>query len=1509
MDYISQHRVRHVASPGSGLLDSRFDHDSCGVGFVATLRNEPSQSILSQALTALARLAHRGAIAADGKSSDGVGIMTGIPRKFLLDSVGCSLEAEKPLAVAVVFLPTDTAAATRALEESLASQQLEVLAWRVVPTRPEVLGEIALESVPVVKQALITSSDPARLERRLYVARKQFERTLKADSTAGYLCSMSSSCMVYKALCAGRLLAEFYPDLAHPGFATSFAIFHQRYATNVLPSWHRAQPLRMLAHNGEINTIWGNRSRMEARAANIPAEFHPILTHDGSDSTNLDEVVELLARNGRSVAEAVRMLLPPAGRQQESAFLRYHADCIEPWDGPAALAFADGHLVGVALDRNGLRPCRYFLTDDALVVAGSEAGLVDLDPEKIIHSGRLGPGEMLVADLDAHQLLEDEQLLRDFDRFSKYSDLVADIPLEPSRFPPPVQGLPQLQQAFGYTKEDVRMVLTPMAAEGKDAVWSMGDDTPLAPLARSPRPVYAFFRQRFAQVTNPAIDPLRESCVVQLHTRLGPWPRLLDTGGRIPGLSLESPFLSIGQVDALRNREHALAEEMPLAVLDCVFAPSCDLSRALDDLCARAIDLVRGGAAILLLTDRAVAQTELHSVAAANSHGEGERESKPELIPIPMALATGAVHHALVHAGVRTKCGLAVEAGDCRDLHHAAVLIGFGAGAVCPWLALETARSVDADQGEANMLHAFALGLAKIMSKMGISVVNSYRGAHLFDALGLDQEVIDRCFEGTPSPIGGIGFAELEGAVRQRWSAAQEDEAQLTLVNAAPTEPAANGAAAQQVTAAVQSKGLPDYGWIRFRKDEHAEPHGWQPQTVRALQLVTGASRASANSTLDPAQAWSVFRTQAVNPEPTVLRDLLGFCPAAPPLALEQVQPAQSIVQSFIASAMSLGSLSPEAHRTITEAMNLMGARSNTGEGGEDPSAYSRNAGSGAATFNNKIKQVASGRFGVTAQYLANAEELEIKISQGSKPGEGGQLPGHKVTELIARLRHSQPGVSLISPPPHHDIYSIEDLAQLIFDLKRVNPRAAIGVKLVSGCGVGTVAAGVAKAYADYIVIAGHAGGTGASPLSSIKYAGNPWELGLAEAQQVLIQNGLRGRVRLRCDGGLRTARDVLIAAMLGADEFAFGTAVLVAIGCDMARQCHLNTCPTGIATQKPELRAKFRGKPEQVVRFFEELASDLRSLLASLGLPSLAAATGRVDLLEQVRSAGGLDLSAMLAPSISGPVRWQGGRNRRPDDHAAIDDAWVEPAIAACSAAEPFRLSATIANQHRTLGARLAGELALRGIDTAASPMTFNLNGVAGQSFGAFAVPGMQLVLEGMANDFVGKGLCGGEIVLRGQGRAARESELHVILGNVALYGATGGSLFAAGRAGERFAVRNSGALAVVEGVGDHGCEYMTGGLVAVLGSTGQNFGAGMTGGLAWVFDEDGKFLSRMRYHSSFLVPESFSVLDPAECESLRELVLLHAEKTASTRARWILSEWDRLSSCFVRLTPRPQA
>jgi glutamate synthase domain-containing protein 2/glutamate synthase domain-containing protein 1/glutamate synthase domain-containing protein 3 len=1452
------------SSSRNSLLDARFHHDSCGVGFVARISNQPSHEVLAHALTALSRLAHRGAVAADGKSSDGVGIMTQIPRAFLLRAAGLSLKSDRALAVAVCFFPADRdpAPAQKAFEEALKAQRCRLMAWREVPTRPEHLGQQAQASAPRILQALI-SAHPAELDRRLFLARKQFER----KKTAVHICSLSDSTIVYKALCAGRLLSEFYPDLANPGYETAFAIFHQRYATNSEPAWSRAQPLRMLAHNGEINTVWGNRARMDARAATIPAEYHPLYTPDGSDSTSLDEAVELLARNGRSVSQAVRMLVPPAKLEKVSEFMHYHADCVEPWDGPAALTFGDGHLVGAALDRNGLRPCRYFITRDGLVVAGSEAGLVDLDPESLLESGRLGPGEMLVVDLKTYEVLNTHEILARFDREVEYETLVNDLALTEAagwKSGLAAERLLELHRLFGYTREDVRMVLQPMAVDGKDAVWSMGDDTPIAALARSPRPVYNYLRQRFAQVTNPPIDALREACVVQLHTRLGPWPHLLDPHARIPGLSLSSPFLSLGQVEALRERSHPLATDLPTAVLECVFPPAETLSAAIDRLCNEATALVAGGAQLLLLTDMAAG---------------------PDKIPVPMALATGAVHHALIDAGIRTRVGLAVEAGDCRDLHHAAVLLGVGAGAVCPWLALQTAAGADPEKGETQMLKTFDQGLAKIMSKMGISVVDSYRGAHLFDSIGLNDDVIHRCFRSSPAPLGGIGFAEIEARVRRSW-----------LETCHPEPPAAGTPAA--------AADLPDYGWVRFRKADTAEPHAWQPQRVKVVQSSVGSVR-GAVAVAEP-QTLNVL-TAATETAPQVLRDMLNIRAAGPSLAEDAVEPTPELTRRFIASAMSLGSLSPEAHGTITEAMNILGARSNTGEGGEDPAVWAPDPLTGGRGLrNNKIKQLASGRFGVTAEYLANAEEIEIKIAQGSKPGEGGQLPAHKVTELIARLRLAQPGVMLISPPPHHDIYSIEDLAQLIYDLKRVNPRAAIGVKLVSEFGVGTVAAGVAKAFADYIVIAGHSGGTGASPLSSIKHAGNPWELGLAEAQQCLVAEGLRGRVRLRCDGGLQTARDVLIAAMLGADEFAFGTAVLVAIGCDMARQCHLNTCPTGIATQKPELRAKFRGKPEHIIKFFEGLAGDLRHMLAGLGLATLGDAVGRTDLLEQTRRIGALDLSRMLAAPVDGVRAWAGQRNVRPQSKPPIDDEWLEPALEAARENKPFSISSKIANSHRTLGARIAGELSL--LRRPIAPIELNLEGVAGQSFGAFAVTGMRILFEGLANDFVGKGLCGGEIVLRAEGDAARESSHHVLLGNVALYGATAGRLLAAGRAGERFAVRNCGATAIVEGVGDHGCEYMTGGAVLVLGSAGQNFGAGMTGGIAWVLDEDGSFVQEQRYHPDFLTASSLAD-DPESAAQVYELLTLHASLAHSQRAEVLLMDWEKTQRMLVKLTPRPQA
>ncbi len=1185
---------------------------------------------------------------------------------------------------------------------------------------------------------------------------------------------------------------------------------------------------------------------------------------------------------------------------------------------PLRLTFADGSLVGAALDRNGLRPCRYAVTMQGLVVVGSEAGLVDLDPEEVVESGRVGPGQMLVVDLKAHRLYHDKELHALFDRAESYEELLENIPLDPAASQPMIAAdqLQHLQRNFGYTREDTKIVLPPMALDGKDAIWSMGDDTPIAPLSATPRSLYAYFRQRFAQVTNPPIDPLRESCVFSLRTRLGPWPDLLNRHARLPGLSLESPFLSLGQMEALRLRQHPLGDRLPLATVECTFSPEKSLRSAIAALCLEAEHLVEGGARILLLTDRARPDGEIGSRIG------GERE-----LPIPMAMATGAVHHALVRAGLRTRVGLAVETGDCRDVHHAAVLIGYGAGAVCPWLALETARGMNPEHGERRMLHSFELGLAKVMSKMGISVLDSYRGAQLFDALGLDSEVVAACFPGTASPLAGIGFDGIEAMVRHAASPSTEDNT---------------------------ATDLPDPGWVRYRKD--AESHAWQPPTVKALQTFTGAARAvsprgTALATIEPTpeasqatmqaqistQAWTQFTQEVRSRRALALRDLLTIHAAAPSLPLAAVEPPSQLAQRFIASAMSLGSLSPEAHQTITLGANSIGARSNSGEGGEDPATWravsaggavavgGAAAGNGAPVIrrDNKIKQVASARFGVTAEYLAHADELEIKIAQGSKPGEGGQLPSHKVTELIARLRHAQPGVALISPPPHHDIYSIEDLAQLIYDLKRVNPRARVGVKLVSELGVGTVAAGVAKAYADYVIIAGHSGGTGASPLSSIKHTGNPWELGLAETQQVLMRNGLRGRIRVRVDGGLCTARDVLIAALLGAEEFAFGTSVLVALGCDMARQCHLNTCPAGIATQKPELRAKFRGKPEHVAKFFEQIAGELQALLAEFGLPSLEQAIGRTDLLKQVRGdrphqdKNWLDLAPMLARNGAGPMRCVTERNDRPEEHPPLDEAWVEPAKQAMAEGKNFSVATIIRNQDRSFGARIAGELALHAAGNGTAGQTnakqaavlLHCTGTAGQSFGAFATTGMQLLLDGHANDFVGKGLSGGELILRATGQAARDSSRHIVLGNVALYGATSGTLFASGGAGERFAVRNSGATAVVEGIGDHGCEYMTGGVVLVLGPAGINFGAGMTGGIAFVLDEDGRFFSGGNHHASFLAPHRFADMTEEQRRQLRSLVEIHHEKTGSLKAQNLLADWPAHAEKFLCLTPLPQA
>jgi glutamate synthase (NADPH/NADH) large chain len=1324
-----------------------------------------------------------------------------------------------------------------------------------VPINRDALGATARATAPEIHQVLVLPpprTDAEQFEGLLYRARKKFQRS----ASRAHVCSLSCRTLVYKALCVGGQLAHIFEDLEDPLYESALAVFHQRYSTNTLPSWPLAQPFRFLAHNGEINTLWANRSWMRAREALIPSELRPVLTEQASDSANLDEAFELLLRGGRSAEHSLSMLIPPAWEETGDAlpegvreFFRAHAPLMEPWDGPSALAFSDGRFVGAALDRNGLRPCRYKVTRDGLVVAGSEAGVLALDDDEVLIKGRLGPGEMIGVDLEARRLLSDNEIKARLAEHCSHDVQVhlAEAPIYVTA-PPEAPGddaLLELQHAFGYSREDVDQVLSFMAEEGKEPTWSMGDDTPIAPLARARRPVYDFFRQRFAQVTNPAIDSLRETRVMSLRTLLGPRPSPLHT--EVADLiELSSPVLSITQAAWLRKQT-----VLRTATLTCAVDLAGDsLSAALDRVCAAAEELVGDGAELLILSDR---------------------DAPRGTTPLPMALVVGAVHHHLIRAGLRVSTSLAIEAGDCSDIHQLAVLVGYGADAICPWLAIAVARSRDADAGEAKLIGAMDAGLRKVMSKMGISTVASYRAGQTFEVLGLADDVVDRCFTGTPSLIGGLDFLALEEKLRERRD--------------------------RTVARDVSDEGpgpLVDLGKNRFRRHDEAEHHAWEPAAARALQRAVGSAKGKDYGTPNPA-AWEEFRGGVAFPR--VLRDLLDLIPAAEPIPLEAVEPAEAIVKRFFTSGMSLGALSPEAHRTLAIAMNRLGARSNSGEGGEDPAAY--DLPQGEERVDAKIKQVASGRFGVTIEYLSHADELEIKVAQGSKPGEGGQLGGHKVSELIAKLRHTQPGVPLISPPPHHDIYSIEDLAQLIYDLKRANPRAKVGVKLVAEAGVGTIAAGVAKAYADYVHIAGHSGGTGASPLSSIKHAGSPWELGLSETQQVLMRNALRSRIRVRTDGGLMNGRDVVIAALMGAEEFGFGTAALVSIGCDMARQCHLDTCPTGIATQRPELRAKFRGRPEQVMRYFLAMAEEVRELLAWLGLASIDDAVGRVELLRQTRAPGGLDLTRLLAAPESGaPRRCTQERNDRP---ATPEEQERVSALTWGNLPGPHD-PMPIHNRDRTVGARLSGELAWRGHPQTVTKegVELHFRGSAGQSFGAFGARGMRLVLTGEANDYVGKGLSGAELVLKPAGLACDAPHENVILGNVALYGATSGRLFAGGTAGERFAIRNSGADAVVEGLGDHGCEYMTGGRVVVIGEVGWNFGAGMTGGEAYVLDEHGKL-------GAHLNAESVSARAPSaeELEILRGLLEEHLSRTGSVRAAALLEGWSEYSARFRKVAP----
>jgi glutamate synthase domain-containing protein 2/glutamate synthase domain-containing protein 1/glutamate synthase domain-containing protein 3 len=1533
---------------GYPLYDPRFEHDACGTGCIVHVSGQREHRILAYALEALERLAHRGAMDASAEVSDGVGVLTQLPvplfNRWVAERGHAPLAAGE-LAAGMLFLPTNGALAQQAralLAETLARRGIPVLGWREVPTDPDALADAARASCPRIEQVLVrrpAGLHTATFERLLYLARKETERRLTDAGLAGvYIASLSARTIVYKGLLTAATLPRFYHDLRDPDFTTALALFHQRYSTNTFPSWRLAQPMRLLAHNGEINTVQGNRNWMAAREARFSASawgeeaawLSPVIEPEGSDSASLDNALELLTRSGRSLPHALTMLTPAAWQCRddlsppERALFEAHAPLVEPWDGPAALVFSDGHYAGAALDRNGLRPLRYTLTEDGLLVVASETGVVELEEERIRTKGRLGPGEMLVVDVERGELLADRDLKRRLAEEAPYAAWVARhiVPVTPSGCGADgsdgaestaftAEALLSWQARFGYSHEDVELVLRPMVAEGTEAVWSMGDDTPLAVFSRQPRPLASYFRQRFAQVTNPPIDSLREQLVMSLTSYLGARPPLLDAHEPAERLlRLATPVLDERALH--ETLAAAMAQGLPVVQLRTGYVPGSEtdaadapghadgdtdgdtdggaLASALDALERAAVAAVRGGARVVVLSDRELVAGEA---------------------PLPVPLGLAAAHHALLHAGLRTEVGLVVETGGVWDVHGLALLIGYGANAVCPYLALATARalagtrgleSLTPGQAARHLTHALEKGLLKVLARMGLSTVESYLGAQLFECLGLAPELTARYFPGTPSALGGLTLGELDRRARLALTEASR------LSGAAGAAAGSDGAEGQaEGTGIVALRGrLADRGYVRYRRT--AEYHAANPIVVKALQRAVRSGNP---------EDYQRYTELVYSRPPTAIRDLLAL-PVCEPVPLDEVEPVERIVRRFVTTAMSLGSLSPEAHLTLTLGANLAGARSNTGEGGEDPGWLTGRI-DGIST-NSRIKQVASARFGVTTSYLAHAEELEIKMAQGSKPGEGGQLPARKVSPLIARLRHTTQGIALISPPPHHDIYSIEDLAQLIFDLKRVNPHAAVGVKLVAGRGVGTIAAGVAKAHADYILISGHDGGTGASPLSSIKHTGIPWEVGLAEAQQVLRLNGLRGRVRLRVDGGLKTGRDVLVAALLGADEFAFGTAALVALGCDMARQCHLDTCPTGIATQREDLRGRFEGKPEHVAAFLLAVAGEVRELLAAMGARTLEEVIGRADLLavRDDRACGGAPageatrfLAPLLAAAPEGASRRHHAPAPLPAGSAAEDEherRLLDDALPLLERGGSVLLRQRIHNGERAVGARMAGAIAARFGDDGLPRGTLisHYTGSAGQSFGAFCVPGLRLLLVGDANDYVGKGMTGGEIVVMPSPAARFEAHEQILLGNTVLYGATGGLLLARGRAGERFAVRNSGAIAVVEGVGDHGCEYMTGGVVIVLGATGRNFAAGMTGGLAYVFDADGALPGRLNaemVHSERLTD------DDDESETVRALIEYHAEATGSTRAAELLAAWPATRGQMWRVVPRTLA
>ena len=1474
------------------------EYDSCGVGFVCNIKGEPSHQIVRWGVTAVKNLTHRGAIGGDGKTGDGAGILTHIPVKFfqkIIEEKGFKISDITNLAVGVFFL-------YESLEDKViaefAKSGVKVLGWRDVPVNTDAVGESALRVMPTIKQILLDMENipEEKRELTLYFIRRTLENKFGDEKL--YCPSLSTKTIVYKGMLVAPQLDRFYPDLLDEDFESAVCMFHQRYSTNTLPNWRLAQPLRLSAHNGEINTIQGNRNWMSALCHELEHELiegkeellRPLVSYEESDSASLDRVFELLCLVGYSPEHAINMLIPPAWEHvpelsdEVKAFFEYESLLMKPWDGPAAIAYVVGNRVGAHLDRNGLRPARYVITEDGIMVLGSEVGMIDLSGRKIKEKGRLGPGDTIAVDLTKGEVYKTEEILESLAGQKHYKDWLdrflirlRDLCPEPEIRPPKEDPERKRKQiAFGYTKEEIKNVLQSMAEKGIEPTFSMGDDTPLPPLAERPQLLFRYFKQRFAQVTNPPIDPIREKLVMSLKMNLG-YKRnfLLETPHHARRLQIDSPILLEEELRAIENQKEIRVVRIPICypkersynivelqdmagerriselIMDALYEeiPINDLMLGVETLQHRVEEAVREGAQIIILSDRYI-----------NKHR----------VAIPSLLAISACVRHLAKRGLSTRVSFIMETGEARDTHQIACLIGYGASAVYPYLAYETIYElcesgqleIPYERAIANYRKALENGLLKIMSKMGISTLNSYHGAQIFDSVCLKRDVVEKFFTGTPVTLEADGIEEIEHSTLARHNRAYDEE----------------------------DPDLDYGGDMKFRKG--GEFHAWSPHVVRAMHkfLDTGDY-----------EDYREFSRLANSQHPTFIRHLLDYKKADKPIPLEEVEPEEEILKRFVTGGMSLGALSPEAHEVIAEACNRLGMRSNSGEGGEDPKRY-------WSIKNSAIKQVASGRFGVTPTYLASAKDIEIKIAQGAKPGEGGQLPGHKVNEYIAKLRHAQPGVSLISPPPHHDIYSIEDLAQLIHDLKQANPTARVCVKLVAERGVGTIAAGVAKAYADVVQISGAEGGTGASPYSSIKNAGNYWEIGLIETQKTLMENNLRDKIRVRIDGGMRTGKDVIIGALLGAEEFGFGTAAMIAEGCVMARACHLNTCPTGVATQDPKYRAKFKGKVEKVMAYFRAVAREVREILAQMGFRSLDEIIGRTDLLDIVTypefpGSKRIKVRDLLESYPQDkPRRCMVEKNDNPAEN--INDRILEEVLPYIEKGQPYEKEYEIRNIHRTVPTKLSYHIALKYRDEGLPEDTIRLTfrGTAGQSFGAFNHRGLTLILRGDANDYVGKGMWGGKIILIPEG--VEETHRNVIMGNTCLYGAIGGELYAAGRAGERFGVRNSGCVAVVEGTGHHCCEYMTGGIVVSLGEVGYNLGGGMTGGHAYILDESETLVHKLNYSYVY----ARRLVGEEEIEELRSLIERHLSHTSSPRAKEILENFDEFLTRFWKVIPLEQ-